>query len=63
MLLINKRYKVVLTVHDAVACIAPQEEAEEAQLYVEECMKTRPAWAQTLPLDCDSGVSKSYGEC
>lgn len=63
MLLINKRYKVVLTVHDAVACIAPQEEAEEAQLYVEECMKTRPAWAQTLPLDCDSGVGKSYGEC
>lgn len=63
MLLIGKRYKVVLTVHDAVACIAPKEEAEEAQLYVEECMKTRPAWAQTLPLSCESGVGKSYGEC
>ena len=63
MLLIGKRYKVVLTVHDAVACIAPKEEAKEAQLYVEECMKTRPAWAQTLPLSCESGVGKSYGEC
>ncbi len=63
MLLIGKRYKVVLTVHDAVACIAPKEEAEEAQLYVEECMKTRPAWAQSLPLSCESGVGKSYGEC
>ena len=63
MLLIGKKYRVVLTVHDAVACIAPQEEAEEAQLYVEECMKTRPAWAQTLPLSCESGVGKSYGEC
>ena len=63
MLLIGKRYKVVLTVHDAVACIAPKEEAKEAQQYVEECMKTRPAWAQTLPLSCESGVGKSYGEC
>jgi DNA polymerase len=63
MLLIGKRYKVVLTVHDAVACIAPEKEAEEAQLFVEECMKTRPTWAQTLPLSCESGVGKSYGEC
>ncbi len=63
MLLIGKRYKVVLTVHDAVACIAPEEEAKEAQQYVEECMKTRPVWAQTLPLNCESGVGKSYGEC
>lgn len=63
MLLIGKRYRVVLTVHDAVACLAPKEEVIEAQLYVEECMKTRPAWAQTLPLSCESGVGKSYGEC
>jgi DNA polymerase len=63
MLLIAKRYKVVLTVHDAVTCLAPKEEVIEAQLYVEECMKTRPAWAQTLPLSCESGVGKSYGEC
>jgi DNA polymerase len=63
MLLISKRYKVVLTVHDAVACLAPKEEVLEAQQYVEECMKTRPAWAQTLPLSCESGVGKSYGEC
>jgi DNA polymerase I-like protein with 3'-5' exonuclease and polymerase domains len=52
-----------LTVHDAVACIAPEKEAKEAQQYVEECMKTRPAWASTLPLSCESGVGKSYGEC
>ena len=63
MLLIGKRYKVVLTVHDAVACLAPKEEVLEAQQYVEECMKTRPTWAQTLPLSCESGVGKSYGEC
>ena len=63
MLRIAKRYKVVLTVHDAVACIAPIEEAKEAREYVEECMSWRPKWAQELPLACESGVGASYGDC
>jgi DNA polymerase len=63
MLKIGKKYKVVLTVHDAVACIAPIEEQQEAQRYVEECMSWRPKWAQTLPLACESGVGASYGDC
>jgi len=63
MLKISKRYKVVLTVHDAVACIAPQEEADEARAYVEACMRWRPDWAKTLPLNCESGMGRSYGDC
>lgn len=63
MLRISKRYKVVLTVHDAVACIAPEAEAEEAQKYVEDCMRWRPSWASTLPLNCESGMGRSYGDC
>jgi len=63
MLRIGKKYKVVLTVHDAVACVAPVEEQEAAQRYVEECMSWRPKWAQTLPLACESGVGASYGDC
>lgn len=63
MVRISKRYRVVLTVHDAVACIAPEAEADEAQRYVEECMRWRPEWAATLPLNCESGVGKSYGDC
>jgi DNA polymerase len=63
MLRISKRYRVVLTVHDAIACIAPEAEAAEAQRYVEECMRWRPAWAATLPLNCESGMGKSYGDC
>ena len=63
MVRISKRYRVVLTVHDAVACIAPESEAAEAQQYVEECMRWRPAWASTLPLNCESGIGKSYGDC
>jgi len=63
MLRISKKYHVVLTVHDAVACIAPAAEAEAAQKYVEECMRWRPEWASTLPLNCESGMGTSYGDC
>ena len=63
MVRIAKRYRVVLTVHDAVACIAPKTQAEEAQKYVEACMKWRPDWAHDLPLNCESGIGNSYGEC
>ena len=63
MLRVRKRYPVVLTVHDAIACIAPIEEAKEAQQYVEDCMAWRPKWAPDLPLACESGVGPSYGDC
>ena len=61
MLRIAKRYKVVLTVHDAVACIAPEDEWQEAATYVQECMRWRPVWAQTLPLNCEVKYGTSYG--
>jgi DNA polymerase len=63
MLKIGIKYPVVLTVHDAVACIAPKEEAKEAQEYVEKCMRWRPEWASDLPLNCESGIGESYGHC
>jgi DNA polymerase len=63
MIMIAKKYKVVLTVHDAIACIAKEEEAGEAMAYVEECMKWVPDWAAGLPLNCEAGYGKNYGEC
>lgn len=63
MLRVQKRYPVVLTVHDAIACIAPIEEAKIAQKYVEDCMSWRPKWAPDLPLACESGMGESYGDC
>jgi DNA polymerase len=61
MLLIAKKYQVVLTVHDAVACIVPIEEKDEAMKYVEECMNYTPDWAEGLPLTCELGNGNSYG--
>jgi DNA polymerase len=63
MLLIAKKYKVVMTVHDAIACIVPKAEVETAQEYVELCMKVRPKWALDLPLNCEAGHGRTYGAC
>lgn len=63
MLMIARKYRVVMTVHDAIAIIAPEQEIHTAQEYVELCMRIRPSWAPELPLNCESGVGKSYGEC
>ena len=63
MLEVAKRYKVVLTVHDSIACCVPDDEVDEARSYMESCMRTVPKWASGLPLDCESGVGKSYGGC
>ena len=63
MLEIAKRYKVVLTVHDSLVVCVKEEEADEARQYVEDCMRAVPDWAKGLPLDCESGVGKSYGGC
>lgn len=63
LLEINKRYRVVLTVHDAIASVVPISEADEARSYIEECMRTSPAWAHGLPLNCESGMAQTYGDC
>jgi DNA polymerase len=63
MIRIAKEYRVVLTVHDAIACIAPITEQYRARDYVEECMRWVPYWAQGLPINCESGIGESYGDC
>ena len=63
MLLINNKYRTVLTVHDSVIACVPESEAEEAQQYVEKCMRYVPTWAKGLPLECESGMAKAYGDC
>jgi DNA polymerase I-like protein with 3'-5' exonuclease and polymerase domains len=52
-----------MTVHDAIACLVPTEEADEGKAFVEGCMKVRPTWAQGLPLNCEAGMGLTYGDC
>jgi len=63
MLKIAKRYKVVLTVHDAIGIVARQEEADEARAYVESCMRWVSSWGEGFPVHCETGMGLSYGDC
>ena len=63
MLKIAKKYRVILTVHDAIMCAVKDEEVEEATEYVRQCMTWTPEWAQGLPVNCEVGSGKNYGEC
>ena len=63
MLMVAKKYRVVMTVHDAIGCIVPEAEAQTGKEFVEMCMRIRPKWALDLPLNCEAGVAKTYGEC
>jgi DNA polymerase len=61
MLMIARRYRVVMTVHDAVGAIVPTEQAGEARTFIEQCMRMRPKWAPDLPLNCESKMGATYG--
>jgi DNA polymerase len=63
MLLIAKKYKVVMTVHDSIVCCVSDRIQKEAREYIETCMRTVPDWCAGLPLDCESGIGRSYGSC
>jgi DNA polymerase I-like protein with 3'-5' exonuclease and polymerase domains len=62
MLRIQKRYSCVLTVHDEVVCLVPEDEAKEAEAWVLEQMIKEPAYMQGIPLDAETGCNKRYGE-
>ena len=63
MLTINRKYPVVMTVHDAIACLIPEDEVKLGMEFVELIMRMRPEWALDLPLNCEAGYGKTYGEC
>jgi DNA polymerase len=63
MLMIAKKYKVVMTVHDAIACIVPASDVNTAKENVEIFMRMRPSWAMDLPLNCEAGSGGTYGDC
>jgi DNA polymerase len=63
MLEIQKHAPVKLMVHDEPVMIVPEKDAEEVAKIVEQIMSTPPEWAPGLPVACESGWGKSFGEC
>lgn len=58
----GKIRQVVHMVHDEVIAIVPEEEATNTERMMEIVMSTPPSWAQTLPVSCEAGKGKNYGE-
>lgn len=63
MLEINKKYRPVLTVHDAVVCVVPETEVDEALSFIVSTMSKPPSWATGLPVACEAHHGASYGDC
>jgi len=63
MLQINKRYRPVLTVHDAAVCVVPESELDDALAFILQVMSTPPSWAKGLPVACEAKYGRSYGDC
>lgn len=60
MALISKKLKVVLTVHDSVVALSKEEDVKHNILFIENCMRTVPDWAQGAPVNCESEHGKMY---
>ena len=63
MIAISKRYRPVLTVHDAAVCVVPEDEIEDGVAFIVECMSKPPEWATDLPVACEAKYGRSYGDC
>jgi len=62
MLRIQERYPCVLTVHDEVVVLVPDEEVEEAEKWVHAQMVMEPQYMKGIPLDAESSYAKRYGD-
>ncbi len=63
MLILNERYRPVLTVHDAAVMVVPKDEKDEALAYITKVMSTPPSWCPDLPVACEAKSGDSYGDC
>lgn len=59
MVRIAKRLPVVLTIHDAVYCMVPDQLVEKAAKFIVKELKQAPEWASELPLDAEVGAGQS----
>lgn len=62
LIAVSKKYKVVMTVHDELVMVCPEDDVDNCVAYVKQCMSTAPSWCSDLPLGCEVGVGDNYGE-
>lgn len=53
-------WRIVMTTHDEIACIAPKKQASRCFDEMMKIMKTTPAWAKGLVLNAEGGHAPNY---
>jgi DNA polymerase len=61
MLLVNKRYPVVGTVHDELIALVSDDQVEDAKTWVLAQMTMEPSYMPGIPLNADGGAHQRYG--
>ena len=63
MNVIASKYKILFQVHDEIVIACRDEEVEEAEAFMMQTMRTPPAWAPDIPLNCECSYGKNFKEC
>ena len=58
----GQHFKVAFQVHDEIIVAVPDSRVETAEAKLIEIMSTPPKWAPDLPVACESGAAKNYGD-
>jgi hypothetical protein len=59
---IGQHYHVAFQVHDEIIISAPDGKITQAEQQLVAVMSTPPTWAKDLPIACESGHAKNYGD-
>ena len=59
---IDAKYLIAGLVHDEIICPVLDESVEDAKKFIKKVMRKPPKWAAGLPLDCEVGAGKRYGD-
>lgn len=62
MLRLDKKYKVVLTVHDEIIIVGDASDPHATMKTIIDDMRLPPSWAPTLPLDAEGGFDTRYSK-
>ncbi len=60
MLRINKKFPVILQVHDEILSLIPRTDADANSAWITEQILINPQWAKDLPLAVEGGYSERY---
>jgi len=56
------KYKVVFQVHDEIVLCVLEDQAEDIEKEVVQIMSNPPSWGKDIPIACESGFAKNYGD-